>query len=159
METTIPSYAAIWFSAIAAVYILNAIWVRVSIRIQAQRAGCKPAFVRRSRWPLGIDNLTRILTAIKENNLQNDDIAVYEEMGCPSTWVQSILGVWYHTTVDPENIKAILATQFKDFELGPLRFNQLAPLVGHGIFTSDGKDWCVTHFIHCTSFETNTGYL
>ncbi|KAJ3497087.1 hypothetical protein NLG97_g2163 [Lecanicillium saksenae] len=141
MKTLTSSFATVFLLAIAGVYLLNLLWVRVSNRILTQRAGCKPAHVRPSRYPLGIDTLTRTITAIKKNDRQNDDVAVYEEMGCPSTWIENILGGWYHTTVDPENIKAMLATQFKDFELGSLRSNQLGPLVGHGIFTSDGKDW------------------
>ncbi len=44
------------------------------------------------------------------------------------------------STVDPENIKAVLATQFNDFSLGT-RHNQFAPLLGDGIFTLDGAGW------------------
>lgn len=130
-------------AAAAVVYILWSAWVKVSHKIAAQRLGCKPAFARPYRIPLGIDNLVRTIKAAKNQVLQNEDVVVYEEMGCPSTWTQNVLGTWYHCTVDPENMKAMLATQFKDFELGPLRANQLSPLLGHGIFTSDGKDWCV----------------
>lgn len=43
-------------------------------------------------------------------------------------------------TRDPENIKALLATQFNDFGLG-VRHVQLAPLLGDGIFTLDGSGW------------------
>ncbi|KAI5952224.1 hypothetical protein CANMA_005067 [Candida margitis] len=43
-------------------------------------------------------------------------------------------------TVDPENIKAVLATQFNDFSLGT-RHAHLAPLLGDGIFTLDGNGW------------------
>ncbi|RMZ78908.1 hypothetical protein DV737_g3692, partial [Chaetothyriales sp. CBS 132003] len=125
----------------AVVYVLYLTWDKISHKIRAQRLGCKPAFVRPSRVPLGIDNLKRSIVAANEQVLQNDDVVVYEEMGGRSTWVQNVLGSWYHNTVDPENIKAILATQFKDFELGSLRFNLLGPLIGHGIFTTDGKEW------------------
>ncbi|CAN6672820.1 hypothetical protein TRVA0_047S00452 [Trichomonascus vanleenenianus] len=43
-------------------------------------------------------------------------------------------------TVDPENMKALLATQFKDFDLGD-RHPQLKPLLGDGIFTLSGNGW------------------
>ena len=138
MIISIP-YTALLITA-AVIYFLHSAYVRISHKLRARRLGCKPAFVRPSRLPLGLDNLKRSLVAANEQVLQNDDVAVYEEIG-RSTWVQNVLGTWYHNTVDPENIKAILATQFKDFELGPLRFNLLGPLVGHGIFTTDGKDW------------------
>ena len=80
--------------------------------------------------------------------MQNDDFVIYEEIGCRSTWLQNVLGEFYHVTADPENIKAMLATQFGDFELGPLRRDQLGPLIGHGIFTSDGKDWYAETLLH-----------
>ncbi|CAI5760176.1 unnamed protein product [Candida verbasci] len=43
-------------------------------------------------------------------------------------------------TRDPENIKAILATQFNDFSLGT-RHAHFQPLLGDGIFTLDGAGW------------------
>ncbi|PIG86239.1 hypothetical protein AARAC_004696 [Aspergillus arachidicola] len=140
MTSSLFSYWPILLS-VALAYVLHTIWVNISHRLRARRLGCKPAFVRPSRLPLGIDNLARSFIATRNQVLQNDDVAVYEELGRRPTWVQNVLGSWYHTTTDPENVKAILATQFKDFELGPLRFNLMEPLLGHGIFTSDGKDW------------------
>ncbi|CZT17218.1 related to cytochrome P450 family protein [Ramularia collo-cygni] len=44
-------------------------------------------------------------------------------------------------TVEPANVQAMLATQFKDFELGAMRINQFYPLLGSSIFTSDGRFW------------------
>ncbi|ATY60336.1 cytochrome P450 family [Cordyceps militaris] len=44
-------------------------------------------------------------------------------------------------TAEPENIKAILATSFKDFSLGDNRIGNFKPLLGDGIFASDGKKW------------------
>jgi cytochrome P450 len=43
-------------------------------------------------------------------------------------------------TKDPENIKALLATQFNDYSLG-IRHAQFLPLLGDGIFTLDGEGW------------------
>lgn len=44
-------------------------------------------------------------------------------------------------TIEPENIKTILATSFKDFDLGPIRHASFNPLLGDGIFTLDGAAW------------------
>ena len=43
-------------------------------------------------------------------------------------------------TMDPENLKAVLATKFKDFGLGQ-RLAAFGPLLGQGIFTTDGSHW------------------
>ncbi|KAK0105094.1 hypothetical protein ONS95_004543 [Cadophora gregata] len=57
------------------------------------------------------------------------------------TWSQLFLGERVINTAEPENIKAILATQFKEFELPPRRKVAFHPTFGHGIFTTDGKEW------------------
>ncbi|CAN3357011.1 cytochrome P450 52A12 [Diutina catenulata] len=49
-------------------------------------------------------------------------------------------GVPVISTIDPENIKAILATQFNDFSLGT-RHAQFDPVLGDGIFTLDKEGW------------------
>ncbi|KAG5719961.1 Cytochrome P450 52A3 [Termitomyces sp. T112] len=44
-------------------------------------------------------------------------------------------------TVEPEYMKAILATQFDDFEKGPMFYHQLHSFLGTGVFNSDGDMW------------------
>lgn len=44
-------------------------------------------------------------------------------------------------TAEPENIKTILATKFNDWNLPDSRKSSLIPLLGQGIFTSDGAAW------------------
>ncbi|KAG5368234.1 Cytochrome P450 52A12 [Yarrowia sp. C11] len=56
------------------------------------------------------------------------------------TWLTPVAGNEPINTIDPENVKAILATQFKDFCLG-IRHRALSPSIGDGIFTLDGEGW------------------
>lgn len=44
-------------------------------------------------------------------------------------------------TADPENIKAILATQFQDFGKGKQFHDDWKPFLGDSIFTTDGQQW------------------
>lgn len=44
-------------------------------------------------------------------------------------------------TVEPKNVQTILALKFKDFELGSIRSNSMRPLLGYGIFCTDGMQW------------------
>ncbi len=44
-------------------------------------------------------------------------------------------------TADPKNVQAILAIKFKDFDLGNVRNKAFQPLLGQGIFASDGHIW------------------
>ncbi|KAH8646971.1 putative cytochrome P450 alkane hydroxylase [Tricladium varicosporioides] len=53
-----------------------------------------------------------------------------------------VLGKPWICTIEPENVKAILATNFKDYGVADGRDDAFAPLLGHGgIFTTDGKGW------------------
>ncbi|KAK0200214.1 cytochrome P450 [Desarmillaria ectypa] len=52
----------------------------------------------------------------------------------------SFLEVQMYTT-EPEHIKAILATQFQDFEKGHIFYVAAESLLGAGIFNSDGDIW------------------
>ncbi|KAF8918955.1 cytochrome P450 monooxygenase pc-3 [Mucidula mucida] len=44
-------------------------------------------------------------------------------------------------TMEPEHVKAILATQFNEFGKGPLQLSQWRDLLGTGVFTSDSDMW------------------
>ncbi|KAK0458668.1 cytochrome P450 [Desarmillaria tabescens] len=50
---------------------------------------------------------------------------------------------WTHEvfTSEPEHIKAVLATQFRDFEKGAFVFNATKALFGVGVFSTDGEMW------------------
>ncbi|AOW01094.1 hypothetical protein B0I72DRAFT_168410 [Yarrowia lipolytica] len=56
------------------------------------------------------------------------------------TFVYPVPGTDMLQTIHPDNIKAILATQFKDFSLGT-RHKIMLPTLGDGIFTLDGEGW------------------
>lgn len=49
-------------------------------------------------------------------------------------------GITGYFTTDPENIKAILSTNFQDWSLGSRRLASY-PLLGEGIFSQDGPAW------------------
>jgi hypothetical protein len=56
------------------------------------------------------------------------------------TYQLTVMGQHFITTNEPENIKAILATNFKDFGIGK-RLEAFGPQFGSGIFTTDGAHW------------------
>ena len=55
------------------------------------------------------------------------------------------------STVEPENIKAILSLNFKDYGIGH-RLQRLGPLLGAGIFTTDGEHWATSRALIRPSF-------
>lgn len=60
--------------------------------------------------------------------------------GDNETYSVLIGGDMVTATIDPENIKAVLATQFNDFALG-VRHSHFKPMLGDGIFTLDYTKW------------------
>ncbi|KAF2088762.1 cytochrome P450 52A12 [Saccharata proteae CBS 121410] len=44
-------------------------------------------------------------------------------------------------TIEPENLKAVFATNMQDFQLGEYRTETFKALLGYGIFTLDGHQW------------------
>ncbi|KAH8891543.1 N-alkane-inducible cytochrome P450 [Thozetella sp. PMI_491] len=63
---------------------------------------------------------------------------------CGKTVSYLSLGRQAIITVDPENLRAMLSERFYDFGLGNERTSGLRPLLGGGIFNSDGSTWKVT---------------
>ena len=80
------------------------------------------------------------MQADKAQVVPNEIVDIHREVGV-NTWNQNFFGTDVIATVDPKNIQAVLATQFNDFALGELRRKNFFPLLGNGIFTSDGKTW------------------
>lgn len=58
-------------------------------------------------------------------------------------------------TVEPDNVKAMLTTNFKDWHLPDRRKATFAPLFGHGIFTTDGPAWQHSRDLLRPSFARN----
>lgn len=107
---------------------------------KAAELGCQPPYRRTHRLPLGWDFVQRLIDADKKQMLPNCFVDISNEVG-RSTWIQYTLTDDLLITSEPQNLKALLATQFTDFEIGPQRRGNFFPMLGNGIFTSDGKAW------------------
>ncbi|KAI4244140.1 MAG: hypothetical protein L6R40_003124 [Gallowayella cf. fulva] len=58
-----------------------------------------------------------------------------------TTFKSNSLGANAIYTIDPDNVKTVLAGKFEDYRLGQRREDAFVPLIGHGIFTADGEGW------------------
>lgn len=138
IEIVLP-YLGKWYTiaAICLVVYYVALWLQT--RHLMRKLGCKPLMAVESD---GLFGFRLLFTALKrkaagefvEYNRERLDIHNVD------TGMVVIAGSPIYMTKDPENIKALLATQFNDFSLG-VRHAQLAPLLGDGIFTLDGAGW------------------
>ncbi|KAF7594136.1 hypothetical protein BBP40_009985 [Aspergillus hancockii] len=101
---------------------------------------CKPPRQEPHKDPLlGLDCLRAFLDAVRENCALEFLSSRYQRHG--NTFQSSILFSNSIHTIEPENVKTILATKFKQFDLGDDRRGAFHPLLGDGIFTADGSRW------------------
>ncbi|KAF2836541.1 cytochrome P450 [Patellaria atrata CBS 101060] len=109
----------------------------------AHRNGCEPPPPGPSKWPWSLDRFIRVLRIGQTGEDLLDDYlcSAYKELGRYTYFGTGPFGKRSVQTIEPDNIKAILATNFKDYELASGRYKQFSPLLGKGIFTTDGEAW------------------
>jgi hypothetical protein len=126
-----------------AIFITVLIAKRISTRISAARFmkahGCKPAHkIPQFERIIGYDLYRIQMNASKEKKILEVGYKRYLDNGI--TWSAAMMGKTFFNSIDPENVKAILATNFNDFGIGQ-RHEAFGALLGRGIFTSDGAQW------------------
>jgi hypothetical protein len=101
--------------------------------------GCKPPNkIPQFERILGLGLYKEQSEAQKNKRIMETSRKRFADIG--NTWSATMLGQTFFNTIEPENIKTILATNFKDYGLGG-RLRAFGPLLGRGIFTSDGTAW------------------
>jgi hypothetical protein len=104
-----------------------------------KKHGCKPVYrIPQTERIIGYSYFKEQVAAAKDKRFLETLTKRYQKYG--STWSATAMGRVFINTIDPDNIKAILATNFGDFGLGH-RMRTFGPLLGKGIFTTDGAAW------------------
>ncbi|KAK7978423.1 cytochrome P450 [Apiospora saccharicola] len=117
-----------------------------------QQHGCQPVrswFYNRDPI-LGLDAIYNMLQRSKagtvlewihwRNRTYGPTFGTRMGMHLPS-WMGGSASGYAFSTTDPENIKAVLASRFKDYGHGNTRTGTFGPLLGSGIFVVDGARW------------------
>lgn len=111
-------------------------WIKESIRIARFKKlhGCKAEVpIQQSERIIGYGLYKIQIQASKDRNILDVGRQRYLDYG--NTWSAYMMGKKFYNTIDPENIRHILATNFKDFGIGG-RQEALGALLGQGIFTT-----------------------
>ncbi|KAI9699862.1 MAG: hypothetical protein M1820_007037 [Bogoriella megaspora] len=113
---------------------------------QAKKLGCEAPPVYPRSDPFGFSTLRESFAASAKKRIPDLMIQRFDRMRLQEgrrvdTFGSDLLLRHNVITIDPKNIQAILAHQFKEFGLGEIRRGNFMPLLGHGIFTADGQGW------------------
>ena len=126
-------------------YVYWELTVGTSRRAMIHENGCKPLrnITEFNGFPqniFGYSTVLENLRALKNGNFM-DTVRGRFVRNNATTIHAKVLFTELVTTIEPENLKTILAVKFRDFEYGPRRTEAFLPLLGHGIFTNDGAEW------------------
>lgn len=92
--------------------------------------------------PWGIDLAYDVVKHAREDTVYEMWVANFKKYcGAGRYTIEAGVGERVILTAEPENIKAILATQFKDYGKGESFRQRWHPFLGNGIFTTDGQLW------------------
>ncbi|TRM57429.1 cytochrome P450 [Schizophyllum amplum] len=93
-----------------------------------------------SKLPFGLSHIKTVRDGVRSGVFAHVMGAWVKEMGA-TVFRVNLLGTVQFVTTEPDHVKAILATQFEDFDKGPLTYDQVKSLLGSGVFNSDGDMW------------------
>ena len=106
----------------------------------ATRENCQRApHLPQKKLFLGLDTLLETVHAIKSKTYLQKILRSYREQGY--TYSKSFLFSSSICTVAPENLKAILSTNFKDYGITSARKDAFRPLIGQNILLAEGTEW------------------
>lgn len=114
------------------------LWDSLWYYYQCRQYGCSSVKTLYN-WPFGICKSITMVRAIS-NNTALDLMENLWRSHDERTMRLNQGGMMWIATIDPENIKTILSTEFSSYSLG-FRREALFPFLGNGIFTLSGPEW------------------
>ncbi|KAK6454119.1 cytochrome P450 52A12 (DH-ALK2) [Scheffersomyces xylosifermentans] len=131
-----------WLVFVGGAIAVSFLWSWLRTKYLIKTLGAEPCSNYVPSGFLGLKSCRDLIIAKREGTLMNLTESRFRSSKNPRnpTCTFTVAGNAVIGTKDPENIKALLATQFDDYILG-LRHNQFKPLLGSGIFTLDGEGW------------------
>ena len=155
-----------------ALYLLYCIYWELTVgaarRRMIREKGCEPV----NRIPddpfIGLRVFWNARKWFKEHTVMENMYLRFQKQG--NTFAMKALGANVIATIEPENLKVIQALEFKKWSLGKRRIEAFMPLLGPGIFTTDGQAWqhsrdmlrpnfARSQVTDLETFETHVGHL
>ncbi|KAL3496953.1 n-alkane-inducible cytochrome P450 [Aspergillus germanicus] len=116
----------------------------------ALRHGCQPVARASNKEPLlGLDTIPGTIRALRQHKILERTSELFRVHG--TTFTVKELQRSAIVTIEPENIKTILSIKFKDYGISH-RLEAFRPLLGEGIFDTDGDHWAASRALIRPSF-------
>lgn len=123
---------------------------RLVWRRAARQHGCQPPANTYNKEPMfGLDTLIPTLRALQQHRLLERSCKLFRD--CGRTFNFQELNRRAIVTIESENIKAVLSLSFHDYGLSH-RLEAFRPLLGEGIFDTDGHQWAASRALIRPSF-------
>ncbi|KAI1184815.1 cytochrome P450 [Nemania serpens] len=124
---------------LAVVFASWRIYVKIHESVRLRKLGSRaPQAV--SRLPFGLDIAATQVRAVMKHRSMEAFLDLLKPSSNYNVEAQ-VLGRRIIFTADPENIKAVLATQFSDYGKGEPFHREWKEFLGDSIFTTDGPAW------------------
>lgn len=117
---------------------IHYVYTEIKYAYLARKWGTKEPF-NTNNYFLGLDIFWKVRKLRQDGNLSDFQKEHYDHLGVDTFMARVVLKRLLHT-MNPENIKAVVSTQFDDFGIGS-RKPLFRPLLGGGVFASDGEQW------------------
>ncbi|KAJ0426292.1 n-alkane-inducible cytochrome P450 [Aspergillus carlsbadensis] len=142
-------HPALWFALVATLAYVSV--RRLIIRRQfALRYGCQPVARSANKDPLlGLDTIPGTIRALRQHKILERSSELFRVHG--TTFAVKELQRRAIVTIEPENIKTMLSIKFKDYGISH-RLEPFRPLLGEGIFDTDGDHWAASRALIRPSF-------
>jgi hypothetical protein len=116
---------------------------RIKVALAARRLGARVAPRADGVLPWNLDLLLKGVTSQNADYLGDPFLSAFNLVkgGTRNTCTLEILGDDRFLTMHPENIKKVLATDFDNYRKGSLFNSIMEPMLGVGVFNSDGEMW------------------
>ncbi|KAI5888692.1 cytochrome P450 [Schizophyllum commune H4-8] len=121
-------------------WFVSSVLTQAKNRRKAAAAGAVIPPLVQSKHPFGISHLSTIRNSVRKGLFANV-IGLWAKETGSNVFRADIMGDTRYFTLEPDHVKAILATQFEEFEKGPVTFEIGLSLLGRGVFNSDGDMW------------------
>lgn len=146
------STAYVAVACLVIVLVARRIRLHFARRVFKKQNGCEPI---QASWPIkdpifASDIVRYTAELAKQKKILEGAADRFRRMGC-YTYKYAMGPTSVIATAEPENIKTVLALRFKDYSLGQ-RKSVFNPLLGGGIFNSDGAAWAHSRHVIRPSF-------